>query len=128
MPSRNYTLFFFLSIGLVLVCIAFITILGQTDKKDTGNADIRAKASVSNSLQLVGIISDIDSTNQVLSVDQVKFENKSSEPDSMGLWKMSVPRDYKILSIPVGKKIYINVDAATFNVTQKTMVALAISS
>lgn len=128
MPSRNYTLFFVLSVGLVLVCIIFITILGQTQKKDDGTTDIRAKATVSNSLKLVGVVSDIDTSNRIVKIDQLKFDNKASEQANMGLWTVTVPSDYNISSLSTGKKVFINADASTFDITNKTMVALAISS
>ena len=127
MPSKNYTLFFILSVGFVLLSIAFITILGQTSKKDNGNVDIRAKATVANSLKLVGVVTAIDPSTRTLTIDQVKFESKANETKNMGMWVVTQPADFKSGSVTIGKNVFINADAATFNTTAKTMTALAIT-
>lgn len=127
MPSKNYTLFFIFSVGFVLVSIAFITILGQTSKKDNGNVDIRAKATVANSLKLIGVVSGTDPGARTITVDQVKFENKQNEDGNMGTWTVNQPSDFQPSSVSVGKKVFLNADAKSFNTSSKTMTALAIS-
>ena len=127
MPSKNYTLFFIFSVGFVLISIAFITILGQTSKKDNGNVDIRAKATVANSLKFIGIVGTVDSSARTITVDQVKFENKKDEPASMGTWVVKQSPDIQPGSIMAGNKILISADAATFDASAKTMTALAIT-
>lgn len=127
MPSRNYTLFFVLSVGFVLICIAFITILGQTTNKSGENSDIRAKATVSNSLKLVGLVSSVDQSTRTIKVSGLKFENKASETADMGEWLVSLPTETNASQIRQGKRIIINADAAKFDITSKTLTALAVN-
>jgi len=127
MPSKNYTLFFIFSVGFVLLSIAFITILGQTSKKDNGSADIRAKATVANSLKLTGVVGSMDPGARTLTVDQVKFESKENEASNMGTWIVTEPADYKAGTVTIGKKVLLSIDASTFNASSKTMTALAVS-
>lgn len=126
MPSKNYTLFFILSVGFVLISIAFITILGQTSDKDSGTTDIRAKATVANSLKIIGTVSEIGAGT--MNVSQVKFESKANEAGDMGNWVVTLPADYKAGSISVGGSVLISADASSFNTSGKTMTALAVSS
>lgn len=125
MPSKNYTLFFILSVGFVLLSIAFITILGQTSKPDTGSADIRAKATVQNALKLVGVIEGV--SGNTLKIGQVKFESKKDEVTNMGSWTVTAPSSFQPGSLSTGMKVFLSVDASTFNTETKTMTALAIS-
>jgi hypothetical protein len=125
MPSKNYTLFFIFSVGFVLISIAFITILGQTSKKDGENVDIRAKATVANSLKLIGIVTDVKEGS--ITVGQLKFESKKDEASDMGTWEVTIPPTVNHSGVSIGKKVFINADASTFNTAQKTMTALAIT-
>lgn len=127
MPSKNYTIFFIFSVGFVLISIAFITILGQTSKKDNGNVDIRAKATVANSLKLVGTVADIDVVSRTATVNQIKFQSKETEAGDMGSWTVTLPTDFKSGSVTAGRKIFINADAASFNTSAKTMTALSVN-
>lgn len=121
MPSKNYTLFFILSVGFVLISIAFITILGETSSRDGGSTDIRAKATVQNSMQLEGVVAS--SSNGSIVVDNIHFaDNADAAP--MGTFTVVVPEGTPVRS---GDTVVLSVDAATFNVAQKTFTALAVS-
>jgi len=127
MPSRNYTLFFIFSVGFVLICIAFITILGQTTNKDGQNSDIRAKATVANSLRLVGVIDSIDPAAQTVVVSGLKFENKETETADMGTWIVTLPREVVASSLRVGKRAAISADASLFDASNKTLTAVGLN-
>jgi hypothetical protein len=121
MPSKNYTLFFILSVGFVLISIAFITILGQTSDRDGSNADIRAKATVQNSMQLEGVVESVDLGTII--VNNVKFvDNPDAKP--MGTFTVTVPADVRVSP---GQSVALSVDAATFNVPNKSFTALAVT-
>ncbi len=127
MPSKNYTLFFILSVGFVLITMAFITILGQTTSKDGEATDIRAKATVANSLKLVGNVISIDPSTRTLVVSDVKFESKKNETQTMGTWTVTIAGDVNMTTITPGRQVLISADASTFNITNNTMTALAVS-
>lgn len=124
MPSRNYTLFFIVSVGFVLICIAFITILGQTTNKEGDNSDIRAKATVTNSLRLVGFVNSVDTSLRTVVVSSVKFENKEKESADMGVWTVTLPKEVSASNVRTGKRVVISADAAQFDVATKTLTAL----
>lgn len=126
MPSKNYTLFFILSVGFVLLSISFITILGQTSSKEGPNKDIRAKATVQNSLSLTGIVSSIDTGSRTFVVDQVKFVNNDEAP-AMGTFTATVATGVDMKTIKVGTTIRLSVDAASFNTQGKTFTVLAVN-
>ncbi len=128
MPSKNYTLFFIFSVGFVLISIAFITILGQTSKKDNGNVDIRAKATVANSLKLVGTVSEVNAAERTMTVENIKFESKQTESATMGTWVVKQPTDGSANSISTGRKVLISADAGSFNTSAKTMTALTVAA
>lgn len=121
MPSKNYTLFFVLSVGFVLISITFITILGQTSSKDKGTTDIRAKATVQNSMQLQGVVGTVDGTT--LTVTDVSFaDNDSAKP--MGTFTVIVPAETSVVR---GQRVLLYVDSATFNIAEKKFTALSVA-
>lgn len=126
MPSKNYTIFFILSVGFVLLSISFITILGQTSSKEGPNKDIRAKATVQNSLLLTGTVSSIDVSAGTFVVEQVKFVNNDKAP-SMGTFTATVSTGVEMKMIKVGTNMRLSVDAASFNTQGKTFTVLAIN-
>lgn len=125
MPSKNYTLFFILSVAFVLVSIAFITIIGQTNSRNSGS-DIRAKATVQNSLQLLGTVSSVHSSDQTLVIDNVRFVNNDST-GTMGTFTGVAGEDVSFSQIKQGMNILMSVDAGTFSVGEKTFTVLAVS-
>lgn len=127
MPSKNYTLFFVMSVGFVLISIAFISILSQTKKTENGeNVDIRAKAGVANSMKVTGVVASYNASENTLTVNNVNFQNANANSPGMGTWTVVPPvKDFEPLS-SVGKKVTIFVDAASFNTSAKTLTALDI--
>lgn len=122
MPTKNYTLFFLLSVGFVLISIAFITILGQTNNRDSGAADIRAKATVQNSMQLEGDVASVDTKAWTMVVNNVTFaDNQTAKP--MGTFTVIIPNNTNVKS---GQRVVLAVDSQSFNVTSKTFAALAV--
>lgn len=127
MPSKNYTMFFILSVGFVLVSIAFITILGQTSSSSTENRDIRAKATVQNSLQLTGVVTSSDTIARTLVLSNVRFANNDTAQD-MGTFTAQVDSGVEITTVRSGTSVVVSVDASTFNAGEKTFRVLAVSS
>ncbi len=121
MPSKNYTLFFILSVGFVLLSIAFITILGQTSSTDSVSKDIRAKATVQNSMQLTGTVSLVDVGS--LTVDNVRFADNDSAA-SMGTFTAFPGSGVSLNNIRVGSTVRLSVDASTFDTQKKTFTVL----
>lgn len=124
MPSKNYTLFFILSVGFVLLSIAFITILGQTSSPDTVSKDIRAKATVQNSMQLTGTVSLVDGGS--ITVDNVQFiDNKNAA--SMGTFVATPGPGVSLNNIRIGTTVRLSVDAATFDTQRRTFTVIGIN-
>lgn len=124
MPSKNYTLFFILSVGFVLLSIAFITILGQTSSTDSVSKDIRAKATVQNSMQLTGTVSLVDAGS--ITVDNVRFADNDNTA-SMGTFTAYPGSGVSISNIRIGSTVRLSVDASTFDTQKKTFTVLRIN-
>lgn len=126
MPSKNYTVFFIFSVGFVLASIAFVTVLQQTSKKEGVSSDIRAKATVQNSIKLVGVITGTQSDNGTITVSDVRFQDATPDAKSMGNFTVTVPANTPSSDLRVGGRVLLAVDAATFNAGAKTMKALEV--
>lgn len=123
MPSKNYTLFFILSVGFVLLSIAFITILGQTSSTDTVSKDIRAKATVQNSLQLTGTVQTVDATSFI--VENVKFVDNTNAA-TMGTFTATLGPNVNTKNLRTGATVRMSVDASSFNTQGKTFTVLSL--
>jgi hypothetical protein len=127
MPSKNYTLFFIMSVGFVLISIAFITILGQTSKSGNGDTvDIRAKAGVANAMKVTGTVASYNSSTNLLVVNNINFQNADASSKGMGTWMVTPPAKDFVPSSVIGRQVIISVDSATFNTGNKTLTALSI--
>lgn len=128
MPSKNYTLFFILSVVFVLLSIGFITILGQhsSNPEDT-SADLRAKAGVAASLKLTGTVSAYNPGDNTLVVNNVKFDNSGSNGLSMGTFTVTIgQKDFTTSLAKPGTALLLSVEASSFNTSTKTMTAVQI--
>lgn len=126
MPSKNYTLFFVISVGFVLLSIAFITILGQAGNKNASPDDIRAKAGVASSVHVTGTVLSYDAAANTMSVANIQFSNASPDAKTMGTWTVTPRIQDFVPSNYVGKRVDISVDATTFDTGAKTLTAIAI--
>jgi hypothetical protein len=114
------------SLLLVVVAIAITTILNRTSSPTTQGEDIRAKAGSTNTMQVKGVVSEVDAPGSKLKLDNVTFVS-SDNSSNLGLWTVSAPQ-VDLSTLPVGSKVILTIDSATFLISAHTMTATQIKT
>lgn len=126
--SNNSLLYFLASVGLVLITIVFTTIVDRTSSTQNGT-DIRARAAASATLKFTATVSAVDSAQGTLTVDNLRFTNKTQGDigKTLGTWKIIPPRGFILSSVKPGSKVTLSVNPKTFQITSHTLTSTAIS-
>ncbi|MBU1327292.1 hypothetical protein KKB64_03805 [Patescibacteria group bacterium] len=119
----NSFIYFFASIGLIVVTIIMGFIIEKTKSSST---DIRAKAGVINTLKVNGTVTSVD--NGVLTVDNVFFadDSRSGPAVNYGTWEVTPPQGYNAASAGSGTTIAITVETKTFDISSHKLKATKI--
>lgn len=125
--QKHNNIFFFIgSVLLIIIAIAITTIVEKNASSKDASTDVRARAAVSATLELIGSLSSIDFESNVFILDSVKFPGNDEQ--SLGTWTVTPPGGFSLSSLTAGKKIRIKVDASTFLATSHTVRAMEVKT
>jgi len=110
---------------LVIAGMVTVTIISSVRNNSESQTDIRARAGVVNTLTLLGTVSAIDTVNNALTVQNVRFSPKSrSGPEvNYGTWVVFPPNTFSLYSAQVGAGVTFVINAGDFDVAQKMVIA-----
>ncbi|MEK7060868.1 MAG: hypothetical protein AAB937_01390 [Patescibacteria group bacterium] len=126
----NSLIYIVAAVGLIIVGIVTTAIINAVkNTNQSGGTDIRARAAVTNTLKLTGIVSEVIDLEGMLIVSNVQFADtsRSGTAKDYGTWKVFVPTNFALITATVGSTVTFNIDAKSFNVTTKSVVASQIT-
>lgn len=119
-------LYLITTVALILVAIITTAIINISRNRQEAPADIRARAGVTNTLKLTGIVSQINDTEGILMVDNVQFdeESRSGPPQNLGTWSVTPPPGFALTSVVPGDQLIFTVEAKSFNISSRSVTAI----
>lgn len=122
----NSLLYIVAAVGLIVIGIVTTAIINAVkNTNQSGGTDIRARAAVTNTLKLTGTVSEVVDLEGMIIVSNVQFADtsRSGTAKDYGSWKVFVPTTFALSSATVGSPVTFSIDAKSFNVTTKSVVA-----
>ena len=116
------------SVMFILFAVALVAILDRTGSNST-SSDVRARASATNALELMGTVNSVNEADGTLIVDTVYLadENRTGNAQSLGTWTVTAPEaGFNFASVSPGQNVKIGIDAKTFLVENRTVTAFTI--
>lgn len=125
---RNKNVLLFGSIGFIVLAIGLVTILDRFSSPQETSTDVRARAAVTNTLQLHGTVSSVDEAKGTVTLSDVYFADASRSGDAknLGVWTVTAPPAFNFASVAPGMFVTVGVDAKTFLATSHTVTALTL--
>lgn len=110
--------------GLIVAAVITTSIIGAVKNNQAGT-DIRAKAGVTNTLKLTGIVESADDLKGTVKVLNVQFaqESRSGKAVDYGTWIVTPPNTFEFPTAVPGAKISFTVNSDSFDVMKKEVVA-----
>lgn len=112
------------SVIFVILAIGFVSLLGSTASQAPAT-DTRAKAGVTATLKLSGVVTSVDDTKGVILVDQLQFMDAEGGK-TLGTWTVTPPPGFNLASMAIGTKVTLTVNPTTFLATSHTLTATQI--
>lgn len=118
-----------IALGLLIVAGIITTSIIGAIKNNQSATDIRAKAGVTSTLKLTGVVENIDASASTITVADVQFtsESRSGKAVNYGTWTVSPPSTFDMVSLSPGASVEFTISADSFNVATKNVVASAIT-
>lgn len=115
--------------GLIVVAIVTTAIIGAVKNNQGAPADIRARAGVVNIVKLTGTVSDVNTTDGLVTVANVQLspESRSGPAANYGTWTVTPPTSFNIISLTPGRTVSFVVNSASFDVATHQVVASQMS-
>ncbi|MEK7577661.1 MAG: hypothetical protein AAB492_03555 [Patescibacteria group bacterium] len=126
----NSLIYLISAFGLIVVGIITVAIINAVkNTNQSGGTDIRARAAVTNTLKLTGIVSEVVDVEGMIIVSNVQFADtsRSGAAKDYGTWKVLTPTNFVMSTAVVGSPISFTIDAKSFNVTSKSVSASVIT-
>lgn len=126
----NGLLYIIAAVGLIIIGIVTTAIINAVkNTNQSAGTDIRARAGVTNTLKLNGTISEVVDIEGMIIVANVQFADtsRSGGAKDYGTWKVIVPTNFNLASATIGAPISFIIDAKSFNVTTKSVIASQIT-
>lgn len=110
--------------GLIVAAVITTSIIGAV-KNNQGGTDIRAKAGVTNTLKLTGVVASTDDLARTIKILNVQFaqESRSGKAVDYGTWIVTPPDTFTFATAVPGAKISFTVNSDSFDVMKKEVVA-----
>ncbi len=121
------TLLLFGSLGLIVAAIAITAVINRTNRGTAAPTDIRAKAGISATLKVIGIVTTVDTANNTVMVDGLRFSDSKDMGTSLGSWTVTPPPSYNLSLLTPGAHVTITVDPTSFLVANHTLSATQIT-
>lgn len=115
------------SVILIVIAIAVTALINALNKGQSAPTDIRAKAGVSSAVKVEGMVTDVDTANGTITVDNVQFEGNKDNEKNLGSWTVTPPPGFNLASIASGTRVLVTVDSASFLVSSHTTNATSIT-
>lgn len=125
MRKSSGVIYIIAAVMLIVVGIITTTLISSVKDKDT-TSDIRAKAGSTNTLKLTGTISGVNDVEGTITVTNVEFskDSRSGDAKNYGTWTVTPPTGFAFGSAAPGLPATFTVEAASFNVASKKVVAV----
>lgn len=120
------TLLLFGSLGLIVAAIAITAVINGANRNAAAPTDIRAKAGITATLKVVGIVTTVDSANTSVTVDGLRFSDSKDTGQSLGSWVVTPPPSYNLSLLTPGVHVVITADPSSFLVANHTLSATQI--
>lgn len=121
------TLLLFGSLGLIVAAIAITAVINGANRNAAAPTDIRAKAGITATLKVVGIVTSVDNANSTVLVDGLRFSDSQDTAASLGSWTVTPPPSYNLSLLSSGARVTITVDPSSFLVATHTLSATQIT-
>lgn len=131
-PTPNSFPYFFGSVILIVTAIVATGILNRTANTAT-TQDVRARASVTSLMRLSAIITSVDTAQGMVVVGGMQFTGttpqnlKNLGRNTAGEWQVSVSGNVNLAALGPGSRVELQVNPATFNISNRTLTAAAIT-
>lgn len=111
----------------ILLAVALVSILNRTSSSPS-QGDVRARAAMTNSLELIGTVNSVDDLKGIIVLDTVYLSdnNRAGEAQSMGTWTVVAPVGFNFASVVEGQTVKVGIEAISFSVENHTVSALSI--
>lgn len=110
---------------LIIAAVVTTSIINAVKNNQSAPTDIRARAGVINIVKLNGTITDVNNADGIVTVANVEMsaDSRSGPAINYGTWKVTPPVGFNFFSATVGKNVSFVVNAASFDVATKQVVA-----
>lgn len=129
MNKKPDTLIYIIALaGLIVAAVITTSIIGAVKNNQSGT-DIRAKAGVTNTLKLTGVVENADTLTSTIKVRNVQFaqESRSGKAVDYGTWVVTPPNTFTFATAVPGTNISFTVNSDSFDVMKKEVVAAQMS-
>src|SRR5512135_324014 len=120
MMKRKPDSLIYIIVLFVLVVAGIITtaIINAVKSNQGTQTDIRARAGIVNVVKLTGTVSDINSTEGTITVNDVMFapETRSGPATNYGTWQVTPPTSFDINSLSPGRTVTFVINSTSFDV------------
>lgn len=125
---KNANLFLVASVVLILGAVAVIAVMDRNSSKDGTDVRARASSKTVSALQMTGVVSAVDETKGIVTVDNMQFSQKSlaGTPKNLGQFTVTPPAGFNFAGISPGMQVVMDIDATTFQVTSHSITALTL--
>ena len=129
--TSNSFIYFFGSVLLIVSAIVATSILNNTS--NAGSQDVRARASVTSLMRLTAIVESVDETKGLVIVNGLQFTGSTPEGlqsvarNTGGVWNVTVSGSVNLGILGPGTRVELQVNPTTFNITQRSLTAAAIT-
>lgn len=130
--TSNSFIYFFGSVLLIVTAIVATSILNRTNNI-AGSQDVRARASVTSLMRMTAIVENIDETKGVIIINGLQFSGSTPEGlqniarNTGGAWDVTVSGNVNLGTIGPGSRAELQVNPTTFNITEHSLTAAAIT-
>ena len=122
-PFKHAQALFVGSVMFAIMAVGFISLLSNSSSQSS--SDVRAKAGITATLKLTGIVSSVDSVRGVLTINNLQFLDQTSA--NLGTWTVTPPTGFNVFSVSPGTKITLIVNPTTFTASTHTLTATQIT-
>jgi len=125
MKKKSNRYIYILAILVLIIAGVVTTALISSARNKESPADIRARAGVVSTLKFTGTVSDLDTGNVTITVDNVVLhsESRSGQEVNYGTWVVTPPRTFNMFNTSVGETITFVVNSDSLDVASRQVVA-----
>lgn len=129
LKKRPDAMIYAIALGVLVVMGMITTAIIDRVKSSQNAGDYRAKAGVTNTLKLTGIVESVNELAGTITVSNVEFASvsRSGKAVNYGRWTVTPPSTFNLMTINPGANISFTISADSFNVETRAVVASEIN-